>query len=55
MKLPNEGLLPVHVYLEGISWKETFQVRIKDIFFKNTKDKSLFGAKYCCLGKAFKY
>ena len=26
---PNDGLLPVHVYLDGMSWKETFQVRIK--------------------------
>lgn len=26
---PNDGLLPVHVYLDGMSWRETFQVRIK--------------------------
>ena len=29
---PNDGLLPVDVYLDSMSWKETFQVRIKDIF-----------------------
>lgn len=41
---PNEGLLPVHVYLDGISWKETFQVRIKDIFKKKYKgQKSIRG------------
>ena len=40
---PNDGLLPVHVYLDGMSWKETFQVRIKLKKKKYKGQKSIQG------------
>ena len=39
---PNDGLLPVDVYLDSMSWKETFQVRIKDIFKKKIQRMKVY-------------